>query len=171
MTDKIGAERRVIWMLGLNHSGTAIVWASFRKDARFLCFDEPLTFDVAAWFPRNNHKKTLDEYIKIFGNDPKAFWGSCASIDPLQELDNTFTVEQARYLGVLLSQADNVVLDGTHLHCPSVHKLSPDGYVVHLYRRASSFVTSHLRPNWSKSKGVHRHVIHRLRYEFDKKVF
>lgn len=173
MTAKIGEENRAIWILGLNHSGTTIVWSAFRKDGRFLCFDEPLTFDLGACFPKNNIKQTFDEYIKYFGGDPAAFWGIYASIDPLQELDNTFTAEQERYLNILLMQAENIVLDETHvhLHCPSISKVFPGGYVIHLYRRASSFVTSHLRPNWSRSGGVHRQAVRWFRYEYDKRTF
>ena len=173
MTGASETDRKVVWILGLNHSGTTIVWKAFRKDARFLCFDEPLTFDVGAHFPRNNHKQTFDEFIRIFGDDPKAFWKIYASIDPLQELDEVFTTEQRQYLGVLLKQAANVVLDETHLHLhsSSIKELFPDGYVIHLYRRASSFATSHLHPNWSRNGSVQRRVARWFRHELNKKVF
>jgi len=173
LTGRIEGKQKAVWILGLNHSGTTIVWKAFRKDARFLCFDEPLTPDIGLHFPRNNIKLTFDEYINLFGNDPDIFWGLYASIDHLQELDHEFTVEQEHYLRTLLGQADNVVVDETHLHLhlPSIKHISPDDYVVHLYRCASGFVTSHLRPNWSRDGSIQRRVVRWLRHEVDKKLF
>lgn len=42
-----------------------------------------------------------------------------------------------------------MVIDETHLHfhLPTVKKLTPDSYVIHLYRRAKGFITSHLLPS------------------------
>ena len=166
-------NQKVAWILGLHHSGTTIFWQAFRKDKRFLCFDEPLTIDLGNWFPRNNDKGTFDEYCHLFRDDPKRFWGLYESISPVQELDSFFTNQQREYLSALLACNSHVVVDETqlHLHLPALSNLTPNSYVVHLYRRASGFATSHLRSNWSWSKKWHRSFVRLLRHEYNKKVF
>ena len=42
MNDSVDSSQ--IWILGLVHSGATIVWNAWRRDARFLYFDEPLTW-------------------------------------------------------------------------------------------------------------------------------
>jgi len=166
-------ENKLVWILGLNHSGTTIVWRAFRKDQRFLCFDEPLTGDLGTWFPRNNPKRTFDEYLRLFGAEPKRFWDLYEPIDPLQELDPSLTAEQERYLRSLIDGSPNVVIDETHLHLhlASLVELARHGRVVHLHRRASAFVTSHLRPTWSRKTTWFRRLVLRVRDEFNKRTF
>ncbi len=165
-------ERRVIWMLGLHHSGTTIFWKAFRKDSRFLCFDEPLTGNIGSWFPRNNAKRTFDEYIRIFGENPYEFWNLYAPIEPLQELDLSFSSEQVQYLTFLIDRGANIAIDETHLHLhlPALREISPDSHVIHLYRRASAFATSHMRPSWSKDT-LPRTAVRWLRHQYNKLVF
>ncbi len=64
--------RLALWILGLMHSGTTIVWRAWQKDQRFLCFDEPFSgLDV---LPRQNSRCSYGEFIRIFKCDPKRFW-------------------------------------------------------------------------------------------------
>lgn len=142
-------EKVQIWILGLLHSGTTIVWRAWRKDNRFLCLDEPLTGDIGLWFPTGNPKGTHDEYAELFKEAPKHFWDLYAPMEPYQELDGILTSKQRRYLRVLAEQAENVVMDETHvhLHLPEIQRLTPNASVIHLYRRASGFATSHLLPS------------------------
>ena len=173
MTDAAKKTGKVVWMLGLHHSGTTIVWRAFRSNRRFLCYDEPLTEALGLCFPRDNHKKTFDEYLRIFGDDPQKFWALYNSINPHQELDSTFTHQQKTYLTSLLKYSDNVVIDETHLHShlPAINEITPSGYVIHLYRRSRGFVTSHLRPTWSRHTTWPRRIVRRLRNEYNKNVF
>ena len=173
MVDTAQKTRKVVWVLGLHHSGTTIVWRAFRSDRRFLCYDEPLTAALGCCFPRDGHKKTFDEYLRIFGDDPQKFWTLYNSISPLEELDSTFTHQQKTYLRSLLKYGDNIVIDETHLHShlPAINEITPSGYVIHLHRRARGFVTSHLRPSWSGDTSLPRRIVRRLRHEYNKKVF
>lgn len=153
-----------LWILGLHHSGTTIFWRAWRKDERFLCFDEPLTGDIGFWFPENNPKRTHDEYIDTFIDSPKNFWGIYAPKEAYQELDPALSSRQEFWLSTLLKQSRNVVVDETHLHfhLSTINRLTPEGYVVHLYRRASSFVTSHLLPSSPRQVSRARATRHRL---------
>ncbi|HYW76110.1 MAG TPA: sulfotransferase [Gammaproteobacteria bacterium] len=142
-------EKARIWILGLLHSGTTIFWRAWRKDNRFLCLDEPLTGDVGRWFPTGNPKGTHREYAELFREAPKHFWNLYAPMEPYQELDGVLTAQQRRYLRMLTEQAENLVIDETHahLHLPEIQQLTPSANVIHLYRRASGFATSHLLPS------------------------
>lgn len=162
-----------VWILGLNHAGTTIVWRAFREDSQFLCFDEPLTASVGFHFPDNNEKKTFDEYIQYFGSSPKDFWRIYEPMYPLQELNAELNQRQREYLTVLVQQAPKVVIDETHLHrhLHSISDMTPDGNFIHLYRRASAFVTSHLRPSLSASNNWLRRLVRTIRSEYNRSVF
>ena len=66
-----------------------------------------------------------------------------------------------------------MVIDETHLHfhLSALAKVTPDAYVIHLHRRASAFVTSHLRPSWSPGPTWPRRAVRLLRHEHNKAVF
>lgn len=162
-----------VWILGLHHSGTTIFWKAFRADPRFLCFDEPLTDFLGVTFPDNNEKNTFNEYQRVFSDDPGKFWDLYASITPQQELDQEFTLHQEKYLRTLLNCGEHVVIDETHLHAhvPAIKKINPTGHVIHLHRRASGFVTSHLRPKWDSNAPLLRRTVRRLRHEYNKFTF
>lgn len=137
-------EKKILWILGLHHSGTTIVWRCIRKDSRFLAFDEPFTSDIARWYPNNNIKKTFNEYAIKF-NDPVEFWGLFEPICPLQELEGYLSERQEKYLVRLVSGEDSVVIDETKMHhyIKGVKRIFPYSKIVHLVRGARSFVTSH----------------------------
>ncbi len=164
---------RRIWILGLFHSGTTIFWDAFRRDSRFLCFDEPLSENVGMHFPKNNSKNTLTEYMSLFRRDPRYFWDIYQPIYPYQELDSDFTTEQERYVRMLFDQAQDMVVDETrmHLHLPAIFGVTPEAFVVHLYRRASAFVTSHLRPSLARKIKLGFLIKNRLGNEYRKRVF
>lgn len=173
MICELDAGKKIIWILGLNHAGTTIVWRAFRKNPELLCFDEPLSGDVGVWFPENNSKRTFNEYIKIFGENPKQFWDVFAPIEPLQELDSSFSSEHVRYLTILIASKANVVIDETHLHLhlPALFEISPKANIVHLYRRASAFATSHMRPSWSMDTTLPRYAVRWLKHQYNRFMF
>lgn len=166
-------SKLTVWILGLHRSGTTVVWGAFRSNEQFLCYDEPLTDDLGNVFPRNNEKKTYNEYLRIFGSDPARFWALYTAITPLQELDTEFTAEQKAYLAALLQSGKDIVIDETHLHThlSGIRDISPDSHIIHLHRRARGYVTSHLRPEWSRRGSLSRRLIRRLRHEYDNRVF
>lgn len=104
---------------------------------------------MGSWFPTDNSKRTLGEYINAFGSDPSSFWGIYSPIYPLQELDAEFDDSQARYLHYLMSLGEHVVIDETRLHyrIEALRELDPEAFVVHLHRSVGGFVSSHLRPS------------------------
>lgn len=161
-----------IWILGLFHSGTTIFWRSWRKDQRFVCFDEPLGEDISRRFPHNNAKGTHDEYITAFP-DPAEFWAVYSPMEPTQALDQRLTIQQEDYIARLLAQKRNGVIDETrlHFHLPDIWSLTPDAYVIHLYRRASGFVTSHLLPSLSQQESPLLALKQRLGHVYRKHIF
>ena len=164
---------RKIWILGLSHSGTTIFWKAFRQDSRFLCFDEPLSESIGVHFLKNNAVQSLDEYISVLQRDPRYFWDLYQPIYPYQELDSGFTVEQEHYVRLLFDQSQDMVVDETHLHLhlPAILDVTPEAFVIHLHRRASAFVTSHLRPSLTHhNKWVFR-IKNRLGHQYRKRVF
>ena len=152
------SQGQVLWILGLLHSGTTIFWKSFRKDERFICFDEPFTGNLGCTFPKNNKKGTFDEFQRRFAGNPSEFWSLYEPIELWQEFDSEFSPKQKRYLQSLLDYGENIVIDETHLHMhlSELAQLTPNGRVIHLYRRASAFATSHLLP----SEGVSKNLLH-----------
>lgn len=164
-------SERHIWILGLMHSGTTIVWRAWRKDRRFLCFDEPLSgLDVV---PGQNSRRSYGEFISLFREDPLRFWKKYAPLHPMEELDAEFTARQREWLSLLLSRSRLTVIDETHLHLHlhSLRDLSPDAHVIHLYRRASAFVTSHLLPSVPRTASVLRRTAKYLRNRYNRFLF
>ena len=162
---------RQIWILGLMHSGTTVFWRAWHKDTRFLCFDEP--FSELGSLPEQNSRASYDEFIRIFIQDPRRFWGIHAPLQLLEELDSRFTAGQEEYLHFLMAQHPRVVIDETHLHLhlSALAQITPDAHVIHLYRRASGFATSHLRPTWSRNTNWARRIVRSLRHHRNKFVF
>lgn len=164
---------RTIWILGLLHSGTTIFWRSFQKDVRLTCFDEPFSGDLGTHFPLNNGKGTLDEILVHFSANPTEFWNLYEPVELWQELDAEFSAKQERYLKRLLNCGENVVIDETHLHLhlTALAKITPDCYVIHLYRRASGFVTSHLLPSIEQTSRTRVWIRQRLGRQYRKVRF
>lgn len=167
----MGNDKKVLWILGLMHSGTTIVWRSFRRDHRFACLDEP--FSGLGVMPHQNGRRSIDELISIFRKDERTFWEKYAPLHPLEELDARFTQEQLDYLLFLLSHGDRFVIDETHLHLhlEDLLRTCPKSSVIHLVRRAKNFVTSHLRPSWPKGNTLSRTLARSLRDRHNKAVF
>jgi hypothetical protein len=169
------AENEIcVWILGLIHSGTTIFWRAWRKDPRFLCFDEPFS-GIWGTVLAGDSKASSTEFIDLLKReeDPRAFWEQYAPLHPLEELDAAFTAEQSAYLRYLVAQSPKLVIDETHLnlHLPALAELTPHAHVIHLYRRARGFATSHLRPSWSRDTTWERRLARRVRHEWNKRVF
>lgn len=168
------ANDTCLWILGLIHSGTTIFWRAWRRDSRFFCLDEPFSGVWGSLLPGDS-KPTSKEFIELFSreSDPRVFWQQYRPLYLLEELDCAFTDEQVSYLQYLLAQSSRVAIDETHLHLhlPALAELTPHADVIHLYRRARGFVTSHLRPSWSDNAPWWRRGIRRLRHEYQKRVF
>lgn len=141
-------QKLSIIALGLRRSGTTAFWRAFRQDRRFLCFDEPLN-PFLRELPGLEPKQTRDEYLALFRPDPAAFWARFAPISNFGELTPTLSKRQKAWLSYLLAQADTVFVDETrlHLNVKTLKDVAPEAYLVHLYRNASAFASSHLLPS------------------------
>lgn len=166
-------DRKLVFIVGLPHSGSTIFWRAFRKDPKFLCFDEPLTASLAVHFPRDNEKKTFAEYCDIFGEQPEWFWDIYRPIAPVEETDTMLHERQIYYLRSLCDFSRVTVIDETHLctMVPEVRKVHDNVFVIHLVRRASSFVTSHLLPSVKGNIAKPRAAIGKLRNLHNRRVF
>lgn len=144
-------------VLGLRRSGTTIFWRTLRQDQRFVCYDEPFNPYIRN-IPMKDKKDTWGELVGMFQRDPGGFWRRFSPIYDLQELEPDLTDGQAHWLGHLLESAPCLAMDFTrcHLKLSSLHVIIPDAYVVHLYRRAGSFASSHLIPSGGHANGMSR---------------
>lgn len=140
-----------IFILGLRRSGTTIFWETFRSDPRLFCLDEPFN-PLLRELPLEHEKRTRREFIEMFRRDPDRFWKAYAPIGRIEELQEDLHDRQLGYLRFLLDSAEHVVLDTTRCHFKirSLHHVAPDAILVHLYRPAVAFASSHAAPT---SKG------------------
>ena len=136
-----------LFILGLRRSGTTIFWKSFRKDSRLLCYDEPFNptlIDIGA----PDTKKTLAEFRRVYEKDPRRWCDSFAPIEYAEQLQESLGERQQSWLRYLIGDADHFAIDLTRCHfkLAALSEVVPDAIVVHLYRPASAFATSHLAP-------------------------
>jgi hypothetical protein len=158
-------HRVKLFILGLRRSGTTIFWETLRQDSRFTCYDEPFN-PLLRELPAEHPKRTRRELIALFDRDPEKFWQIFAPIGRIQELQEGFSDRQFAYLRFLLSSGENVVLDTTRCHykMDALAQVAPDAYVVHLYRPAAQFATSHLAPSSTGPAAVFRERYARARF-------
>lgn len=136
-----------IFILGLRRSGTTAFWECFRNDSRFTCYDEPFNPNIGKT-PREHKKGVRREYLDLYYRDPDGFSASYCPIRRYEETGRTFSEQQRVYLHYLLRQRP-CVFDFTrcHFRIQALADIDPDAVCVHLYRKASAFVTSHLIPS------------------------
>jgi hypothetical protein len=134
-----------LFILGLRRSGTTVFWESFRGDSRLVCYDEPFN-PVLNQLPDPEPKGTRDEWIELFRSNPERFWEVFSPIRGIEELQEGFSDRQRVYLDYVLASAASVVLDMTRCHfkIEALHRAAPDAHLVHLYRPAAAWVSSHL---------------------------
>lgn len=139
--------RRHIIILALRRSGTTALWRLLRQDTSLTCFDEPFNM-LLAGLPNEHRKQVRAEFITLFERDPARFRAMYAPIPRAEESTRGLGDAQRRYLQFLLSGGP-VAIDVTRCHgkITALHDEMPDAVFVHLYRRASAFVTSHLLPS------------------------
>jgi hypothetical protein len=162
-----------ILIVGLFHSGTTIFWRALRRDSRFVCFDEPFSTSLASHFPNNNPKGTFDEYIGHFAGKLDLFWNMYCTLEPPQQLEPALDDRQRNYLSQLLMLAPAVVIDEPRLHfqLQQIKDLYPDIYLIHLHRRASGFVTSHLLPSPLPGISPFQSFRHRVGHIYRRSLF
>ncbi|MCH2133704.1 MAG: hypothetical protein MK116_08130 [Phycisphaerales bacterium] len=169
----MSADTLQLWILGLGHSGTTAFWRSFRRDDRLSCFDEPFTRSLGSCFPQNNSKKTFDEYIVRYGKTPEQFWSMYRTLSPLEELDQEFTPAQEQYLRSIFDLESHVVADEIrlHRHLPALARIFPRTHVIHLWRRASGFVSSNLRPSLGPRGSMLQNWARKARDRYNQSMF
>lgn len=151
-SDNTPAPVRGILISGLRRSGSTILWETFRRDHRNLCFDEP--FHPLLWEGmRENVKGTwpeLSDLWRRFGGSPVA---GAAPISPIDELDPQVSSQQREYLSLLFQQKHAVVVDEVRAwnKLPSLLVSAPDILVIHLVRSPRAWVSAQLLPSGSAS--------------------
>jgi hypothetical protein len=132
---------------GIKRSGTTILWETFRKDPRNLCFDEP--FHPSLWQgKRSNGKGTWLELGSIFDRVSAPFAG-LEPIRPLDELTNHSDPVQRDYLRALMMTSARTVIDDVRLwnRLPEILPSAVPVVVVHLFRDPVNWVTAQLMPS------------------------
>jgi hypothetical protein len=140
-----------LFILGLRRSGTTAFWNAFRRDARFVGYNEPFNPLVGnagdeKWVELN---ESYREFRLLWSRDPELFWRKFRAIEGQEELQDDLSDQQAAYLEFLLASGEHVAFDITRAHfkVASLAELAPDAMLVHLYRPAGSFATSHMVPS------------------------
>ncbi len=139
-------KARHVVILASRRSGSTAFWRLFRRLPGRTAYDEPFN-PLLNKLPRDNRNATRGEFIELYKADPKGFRSHFAPVTPDQETTPGLTDEQGAYLAWLLARGP-AVLDVTRCHAkiPDLHAVAPDAAFVHLYRRPTSFLTSHLMP-------------------------
>lgn len=147
---------------GLRRSGTTIFWETFRQDPRLLCYDEP--FNPNLWvLPGRSGLKAPEEFNLLLDRDPAAFWERFSPIHFSQELREGLSDREADWLRHLGGTGDRVAVDVTRclFKLAALHAIAPDAVLVHLYRPAESFASSHMLPTSRGRRGALRKLVHR----------
>jgi len=84
----------------------------------------------------------------------------------VEELQEGLCERQRAYLEFVLASAEDVVLDMTRCHykVEALHEIAPDAYLLHLYRPAAAWVTSHLGARASGWRGRVRSFVDRATF-------
>lgn len=158
-----GAPAQGVLICGMKRSGTTVLWETFRKDPRNLCFDEP--FHPSLWQgKRQNGKGTWTELGPLFDRISSAFDKGPSAIRPIDELTRQSEPDQRRYLHDLMQQSERTVIDEVRLW-NRMPEILPDDFpivVVHLLRDPVNWVTAQMMPSVGKSNNTKRRFFARL---------
>ena len=144
--------KRKILIVGLRRSGTTILWETFRRDRRNLCFDEP--FHPSLWAGAlENAKGTWLEMADLWRNHGGCPIPGADPIFPLEELGFSASTQQREYMAFLFRQDSAVAIDVVRPWNRLSNLLGemPPILVIHLVRSPVSWVTSHLIPSGAES--------------------
>jgi hypothetical protein len=152
-------------ILGLRRSGTTITWQTVRQDKRFTSFNEPFN-PLIRRLPDWDAAYAYTEFQRLIDEDADAFWRRFAPIPPDEELRPGLRDDQADYFRYLLSRGEHVAFDMTRCHfkIEAIHALAPDAVMVHLFRRPSAHVSSHLLPSRPGFRGRILRYLQRSRF-------
>ena len=152
-------------IVGLRRSGTTAFWRTFRQDPGFKAYDEPFNPKLIT-LPSEHRKRIYQEFVDLIAQDAERFWASFAPIPLAGELQTGLHPHQRSYLSFLTAGANRVVFDTTRCHFKIRDLISemPDSVLVHLYRRPTAFVSSHLLPTRPGLKRRARLAARRTRF-------
>lgn len=139
---------RGVLIAALRRSGSTILWETFRRDNRNVCFDEP--FHPALWEgARKNAKGTWPELSDLWGRLGGPPVEGAGPIRPIDELERSVTLQQRAYFRLLFNQSNSVVVDEVRgwNKLPGLLEAVPDILVIHLVRSPIGWVTAHLLPS------------------------
>jgi len=139
-----GDGQRHIVILALRRSGTTAFWRLLRQHPQHVCFDEPLS-PLLAGLPRNNAKRTWDEFIALRARDPRAWTARYAPLPRAAELDGTLSHRHVAYLRYLATPGP-LVIDETRAtgKLAALRAALGPAVFVHLHRHPVAFASSHM---------------------------
>lgn len=147
----------------LRRSGSTLFWSGFRKNDKFICYDEPFNPGLSQ-LPQEHKKGVYQEYVNLIRKEPLLFWSNYESINPVDENKPNLSIAQTNYLEYLLQSNENVVIDTTRCWNKTqdlidiLKKYGEDSLLIYLYRDPIAFVSSHMLPSEIKSWRVNRHL-------------
>ena len=160
-------EKNIIFIVGLRRSGTTAIWRAFQSDKRMICFNEPFNPQIMNLSnPYFSGRDFYQEYIDYIRNDSVKFWASYAPIADIYEIRAGLSDQQKEYLNYLAGDNEYVLFEMTRVHykIADLKNLFPEALLIHLYRPASSFVSSVMLPNPSERISNNWGVIEGYRY-------
>ncbi len=131
------------------------MWRAFRKDKRLTCYDEPFQNHLIN-LPELNSKRTTHEFLDLLRRDTSGFWNMYAPIGENEEVVESMSDTQKRYIGFLMKSSKHVVCDLTRC-CFKLRELKDvvkEAYVIHLYRSPQAFASSQMVRNRTEVGGV-----------------
>jgi hypothetical protein len=140
-----------IFILGVRRSGTTIFWETLRQDKRYVCFDEPFNPHLFE-LPKQNKKKTRDEFIDLYNQSPDDFKEMFSPIYTHEEHVDELSSNQEKYLKWLICKSGPVIIDFTRCNfkIESLYKIDPDAMIIHLVRDWREVTISHILTRTSK---------------------
>jgi len=153
-----------IFILGLRRSGTTIFWETLRQDLRYTSFDEPFN-PLLADIPKDNLKKTRDEFISLFNEFPIEFKKHYSDINISEEHKESMSDNQVNYIKWLIEKRYPVIIDFTRCNfkIEELVKIDPEAKIVHLSRNWKEFTSSHILRRMNKSDSIFSQFKHKIK--------
>ena len=138
-----------IFICGLYRSGTTVTWQTLSQDKNLQSFDEPFNEGLFK-LPHVHHSGSNTTYLPRFNENKALFFDKFSPIIASQDLKTTFTKSQKEYLNWLIAPYKSVNIDFTRCNfkLQELRKMYPEALIVHLKRKDTAFVTSHIKTSF-----------------------
>jgi Sulfotransferase family len=146
----------------LRRSGSTAFWKVFDSNQKYFALDEPCNPKLAQ-LPHIHHKGTWGNFIKIYNASPEKFRQLFSPIPESEELNEYLSDSFEVYIKYLLYQQKSWFMDLTrcHLKVKLLSDIFPDAKAIHLYRKPSGFVSSHMIPSYGGVRAVRDRILNK----------